>query len=149
MPTVLRISDATTLALHATVMLAASDKHALTTREIAQTLHASEAHLSKVLQRLHKAGLVDSTRGPHGGFALVRPPEKTSLLRVYEAIEGKLEPTECLLSEPVCDGTHCIMGPLLADINRRVGEYLAKTMIADLTGIFNAVSANIHIQEDK
>ena len=71
MPTMLKISEAATLALHTAFFLVTNPDRRLTTREMASTMGASEAHLSKVLQRLVHAGLVESVRGPKGGFAPV------------------------------------------------------------------------------
>ena len=70
MSSVLKISDAATLALHTAVLLADRTEGPLTTKEIALTFGISEAHLAKVLQRLAKAGIVHSGRGPKGGFLL-------------------------------------------------------------------------------
>ena len=57
MPNVLKVSEAASLALHTTVLLAANSGELLSTREIASTLKMSAAHLSKVLQRLARHGL--------------------------------------------------------------------------------------------
>jgi Rrf2 family protein len=101
MATVLRISDAATLALHTMVLLADRRERPRTAKEIASTFKVSEAHLAKVLQRLAKAGLVLSAPGPHGGFHLRDGAERTTLLQVYEAIEGPMSSTHCLLGVPV------------------------------------------------
>jgi Rrf2 family nitric oxide-sensitive transcriptional repressor len=63
MPTVLRMSDAASLALHGMVILAEAPERRVSARAIASELDASEAHLAKVLQRLARAGLVESVRG--------------------------------------------------------------------------------------
>lgn len=47
-------------------------------------------YLFKVLQQLVRAGILDSVRGPHGGFCLARPSDKISMLDVVEAVEGPL-----------------------------------------------------------
>ncbi len=136
MNNVLRISDAASLALHSMVLLAANEDEVLSTRAIAATLQVSQAHLSKVMQRLAKVGLVASTRGPRGGFKLERPGEQINLLEVYQAIEGELMPTHCLLGIPICRGDKCILGGLLAVINRQTREYLAGTSLSDLTDVY-------------
>jgi DNA-binding IscR family transcriptional regulator len=64
MSNILKISEAASLALHTTVILAANPNRLVSTKKLASQLHASEAHLSKVLQRLEKADIVNSTRGP-------------------------------------------------------------------------------------
>ncbi len=130
---VLRVSEAASLALHSMTLLAANPGHSIPTREMASRFHGSEAHLSKVLQRLTKAGLVESTRGPKGGFAIGRPADKITLLDVYESIEGTLVPCECLLSVPVCEGNGCILGGILETVDKQIREYMAKTRLSDLT----------------
>ena len=139
MNNVLRISNAASLALHAMVLLAVNEDQVLSTREIAAALQISQAHLSKVLQRLAKAGLVGSTCGPAGGFKLRKPGEQISLLEVYQAIEGPLSPTNCLLGTPICSGEKCILGDLLETVNRQVREYLAGTTLADLTDVYGGI----------
>ncbi len=136
MGNLLKISEAASLALHTMVYLAANDGRLATTHEIADLLRVSESHLAKVLQRLAKVGLVDSTRGPKGGFCLARSGDDISLLEVYEAIEGPLADTVCLLGEPVCRGEECILGGLLGTVNRQAREYLAGTTLADLTDVY-------------
>jgi len=136
MANVLKISEAASLALHTMVYLAADDGRLATTHQISEVLRVSEAHLSKVLQRLGKVGLVDSTRGPGGGFKLGKSGEQISLLEVYEAIEGPLTPTNCLLGTPICSGEKCILGGLLEDVNRRVKEYFAQTRLHELTDVY-------------
>lgn len=136
MNNMLRISEAASLALHTMVLLAANEDQVLCTREIATALQISQAHLSKVLQRLAKVGLVDSTRGPGGGFKLGEPGEQISLLQVYQAIEGPLTPTNCLLGTPICSGEKCILGGLLEDVNKRVKEYFAQTRLHELTNVY-------------
>jgi len=130
---VLHISEAASLAMHTTVLLAAHPDRLIPTREAASVLDVSEAHLAKVLQRLAKEGLVRSARGPKGGFALARPAEEISLLNVYEAIEGQYTDAACLLGRPVCRGEQCILGGLLATVNAQVRAYLSSTKLPELT----------------
>ncbi|MCI2428550.1 Rrf2 family transcriptional regulator [Candidatus Acetothermia bacterium] len=132
MTRLLKISDATALGLHTMVYLAESPDGFITTSEIATYLRASEAHLAKVLQRLTKAGLIKSTRGPKGGFTLVEGGEKTSLLTIYQLLEGPFPSLDCLFPAPICNNTDCIMGGLLNKLSREIQEYLATTTIMQL-----------------
>jgi Rrf2 family protein len=132
----LRISEAASLALHTMVLLPAGGEKRLSTREIAGRLRASEAHLAKVLQRLSKAGLVRSVRGRGGGYALARRRERISLLQVYEAIEGKLPRTKCLMGKPVCAGKMCVLGGLLETVDVWVRAYLSGTRLSQLDGVY-------------
>ena len=132
MPRLLRIPEAASLGLHATVALAASPEKPVSARDLADGLGASEAHLAKVMQRLVKAGIVNSTRGPKGGFRLHRPADSVSLLEVYEAIEGAVEPASCLFGTAVCGREACIFGGYLEEFDSRFRSYLAGTTLGEL-----------------
>ncbi|MCP4901436.1 MAG: Rrf2 family transcriptional regulator [bacterium] len=136
MPTMLRISEAASLGMHAMGLMSASQDQPLSARTIAEKFSVSEAHLSKVLQRLTKVGLLASTRGPKGGFSLTRDPETVTLLEVFEAIEGPVEPTDCLFGSPLCDGNDCVLGRVIVDVNRTLWDYLAKKTLKDISLVF-------------
>jgi Rrf2 family protein len=111
----------------------------LAVRRLAVDLQASEAHLAKVLQRLAKAELVHSTRGPRGGFALARKAETVALLDICTAIDGPIGHDACLFGTPVCRG-ECLFGHHLAEATRGLIDYLATTTVADL--LASAPAAN-------
>ncbi len=136
MSNVIKVSEAASLALHTMVFLAKNNGQLASTKEIASTLQVSEAHLSKVLQRLVRVGLVKSTRGPKGGFELARGGDQITLLDVYESIDGPLGSTNCLLGTPTCGGNVCILGDLLKTVNKEVKEYLAGTKLNGLANVY-------------
>ncbi|MBN1424090.1 Rrf2 family transcriptional regulator [Candidatus Fermentibacteria bacterium] len=128
---ILAISDAASLELHATMLLARSPANELvSTHALADELEVSEAHLSKVLHQLLRAGLLWARRGPRGGFRLGRSPEDITLLDVFEVIEGPLPTTHCLLGRPRCDGQSCVLGGLLETIQETVRSYLSSTRLS-------------------
>jgi len=141
MTSLLRISEASSLALHTVTVLAGSPNRVRSARGVARALGASETHLAKVLQRLAKAGIVRSTRGPKGGFKLAKPADEITFLDVYEAIEGRLVTTDCLLDKPVCGGA-CMMGGLLHDVNALVAARLRGTKVSDVGLSVNGWSDN-------
>ncbi len=65
--------------------------------ELAQSAEVSPAFLSKVLQRLVRAGLVTSRRGKRGGFELLEPARSASLIDILAALDGVPELNSCLL----------------------------------------------------
>ena len=143
MSNVLKISEAASLALHGVTYLAANPGRPVPVAEISVTLKASEAHLSKVFQRMARSGYVKSTRGPKGGFVLAKAPQEITLLELYETIEGPLSDSRCLLEVPVCRGKECIFGRLLTKINREVREHLAKTSLSELTNLFKSKKRSV------
>jgi Rrf2 family protein len=119
------------------VLLASEPDRMMSSKEMASRLGRSEAHLSKIMQRLAKAKLVTSTRGPKGGFVLKRGPREITLSDIFEAMEGPLEETNCLLGQPICPGGDCIFGDLLRNVERQAKEYLSKRSLLDLQGVFS------------
>lgn len=132
MASLIKVSEAASLGLHAAMLLARDDGALIRTRDLGERIGASQAHLVKVLQSLSRVGLVATVRGPHGGARLARPARETSLLQVYEAVDGPLQASECLLEQPICDGRCCLVGHVLYRMNQEVREHLARTSLADV-----------------
>ncbi len=132
---ILRISEALSLGLHAMAYLSSAPEKPRRVKEIAKRLKASEAHLSKVLQALARAGLLKATRGPKGGYMLAKKPEEISLLDIFEVINGPLKDQRCLFKEPLCSGERCLLGNLLEDVNRLVREHFSKTTLKEAQNI--------------
>jgi len=117
MSSLLGISEAASIGWHAMIALADARDELRSTAEIAELLGVSGAHLSKVLQRLTRAGLVEAVRGPRGGFRLGKPAEEITILQIYEVIEGPIQDRQCLLRKPICNGKCCVIGGLLQQTN--------------------------------
>lgn len=130
------ISEAASLAFHSMLLLAKHSVHEdeayLNVKDISQRTGASQAHLSKVLQRLAKAGLVRSSTGPRGGFTLAKPTDQITLLDIYEAIEGPIELPNCLLRRDGCMFTLCLLDGFLARVTKEFRDYLANKRLSDL-----------------
>lgn len=131
MTTNLRISEAASLALHAMALLASGPGQPRASRDLAQRLGVSGHHLAKVMQRLTRAGLVTGRRGPRGGFQLAGRGRATTLLEVYEAVEGPLPSQTCLLGRPACSGS-CALGGLLGRLAADVRTYLEGATLGEL-----------------
>ena len=138
----LKISEAASLALHTMVFLAGDAEPQRSAGSLARVLGVSEAHLAKVLQRLVKAGLLISVRGPKGGFRLAGRPEDITLLTVFEAIDGRLRPDECLMHERTCGQVGCLFGDLLGDMNRQVREYLGGRNLEDVKWVYEPCNSS-------
>lgn len=129
----IHISEAASLALHSMILLAPIGRSGrINIKQIAEQTGASEAHLAKVFQRLAKAGLVHSHRGPNGGFGLAREPHDLSLLDIFEAIEGPVQTELCLLKQGTCLFRQCLFGGLMESFTRQMKEYLSQKTLANL-----------------
>jgi Rrf2 family protein len=126
------ISEAASVGLHAMALLAARAERRWTNQDTAEVLAASVHHVAKVMQRLVRAGLVDSAAGPGGGFRLARAAGRIKLLEVYEAIEGPLGEPECLLSRRICPGKDCLLGEMIHGVDEAIRGFLTKTTLVSL-----------------
>jgi Rrf2 family iron-sulfur cluster assembly transcriptional regulator len=118
MQTILKISEAAAIGLHAADYLARHPALA-STQDIAAGLGVSYNHLSKVLQQLTKAGLVTPVRGPKGGFTLSPSGKKASVRELMGAIDGPIKLHTCLMGTKVCRRSDCMFGRFLAETNKR------------------------------
>lgn len=119
MQSILRISDAAAIALHAADYLASRKKPLNSAMEITRALDISYNHLSKVLQQLTKAGLVQAERGPKGGFALSPAGKKAKVRDFIAAIDGLPPARACMLKHKVCLHRDCVLGNFLSETNER------------------------------
>ena len=142
MASAIRISDAVSIGMHAVLCLGSDPARPWTVREIGARFHFSKAHLAKVVTALRRAGLVTAVRGPRGGARLRLPPDKITLLAIYEAIDGPMTMSDCLLGSAGCGITCCPLGSKLAGYNRAIRDVFGATTLADLAQQFaNASSA--------
>jgi len=86
---VMQLSTRADYALHALIELAAASGGVLVPAEqLARDQAVPPRHLELIMTELRRAGLVQSTRGPEGGFSLARPADQISLAEVVSAING-------------------------------------------------------------
>lgn len=111
---------------------------------LAAATETPESFLSKVLQALSRAGLIDSRRGQSGGFQISERGRDASMLDVIEAIEGPIHLNVCLVSGKSCHRkATCSAHPVWAQAQAAMLAVLAKSKIAEMavqTPCFSAVA---------
>ena len=132
MADILKISDATALAMHSMLYLTLHPGRTSATTEIAEAFQASRHHLAKVHQRLIKAGLMFSTRGPAGGVNLAKEPGSVTLLDIYEIMEGSMTCHSCLFGKEQCPQHACAFSSLLPGLAQQIRTYFEQTTLAKL-----------------
>ena len=102
-------------------------------KDIADAYHIPPQLLAKILQTLTRAGILVSSAGTNGGYALVRPASEVSAFEVIRAIDGPLFITSCITIHGTCDlhGTCTIKEPL-RKVNDSIKDLLSGIRIADL-----------------
>ena len=74
--------------------------------EIAEYINASEHTVAKLLQALVKEKVINSTKGPSGGFYISNQQQKLPIINIIEAIDGKEVFKECGLGLSKCSASH-------------------------------------------
>ncbi len=77
----------------------AHDGGVVSLKAIAESEGLPLAYLERIVALLKKAGLVEATRGAHGGYRLTRPAEDITMDQVVLALEGAIAPMDCFLDE--------------------------------------------------
>ena len=137
MSKIVNISDAASIAIHSMALIASSEEQ-INVQQIASITGFSKNHLAKVMQRLVKHNLIRSVRGPKGGFILSCNSKKTSLLDIYELIEGNVEDLHCTTHAKNCMFSICIFNGMTKKLSDEFRDYLKRTtisMVATINGI--------------
>jgi Rrf2 family iron-sulfur cluster assembly transcriptional regulator len=73
-------------------------------KKISKDLDLPTPFLAKILQQLAKKKILSSSKGPHGGFSLLKDPRKITLLDIVNTIDGQDIFTNCLMHNGSCEG---------------------------------------------
>jgi Rrf2 family iron-sulfur cluster assembly transcriptional regulator len=100
-------------------------------KELTKHVKLPSPFLAKILQDLTRKGLLVSSKGPHGGFALGKPPRDITLFHVVEAIDGVAFTNGCVLGFMECSSvTPCAMHNEWKPIRDRIQSSLASQDVA-------------------
>jgi len=106
--------------------------------EIARATGIPANYLSKILNQLRKAGIVDSQKGWGGGFVLRREALRRPITDIVTIFEGRSArgAQECVFGLSRCDATDpCPLHPFWESIRGTYDDMLRKTSIGDLTAV--------------
>jgi Rrf2 family iron-sulfur cluster assembly transcriptional regulator len=108
------------------------NRGAVTLAEIAGRQGISLSYLEQLFARLRRSGLVDSVRGPGGGYNLARAPTAISVAEIIIAINENIDATRCG-GDRNCDGDErCLTHQLWEDLSERIHDFLAGISLGDL-----------------
>jgi Rrf2 family protein len=125
-------SNTAEYALRAVMHLTSAPGRPRAAKEIAEAGKIPPGYVSKVLQDLARAGILDSRRGPSGGFRLSRDAADISILEVINAVDPIRRITRCPLGLPEHSKRLCRLHQQLDDAIATVEKTLAQTSFADL-----------------
>jgi FeS assembly SUF system regulator len=131
----LRISKLTDYGTVVLACLAATPDRHQTAAQVADRTRLAPPTVSKLLKSFHRAGLVTSTRGAHGGYRLARASNSISAASIIDAIEGPVAITECSGNHSACDiESVCSTGGAWQRINGEIRRSLEEVSLAQLSG---------------
>lgn len=99
---------------------------------ISQRQKISLSYLEQLFGKLRRHELVESTRGPGGGYRLGRPMGDVTVADIIFAVDEPLDATQCGGKENCDDDQRCMTHDLWANLNARMVEYLNSVTLADL-----------------
>lgn len=128
----MKYSQATNYALHTMLYFVALPLgKTIGVQPLAELQGLSPTYLSKILTKLVKAGLIESTPGINGGYRLTRDKTDISFLEVIEAIEGTASLFHCGAGETHRD---CLIQKVMATAEQQMEDYLKKRKLVELVG---------------
>jgi Rrf2 family protein len=136
--------------LRCLLQLARADREgeSLTLSQIANQEGISSANAGKLMWILAKAGLVQSTRGTKGGYALARPADDIRLNQVIRVLEGEPAESHCKSYAGVLDACvhtgDCGIRPVIVELHQIVDNALADITLSQLLGTEKNVDAALH-----
>lgn len=133
------ISQTAEYALRAVVWLASRTEKLVSTADIARATQVPAGYLSKTLQILARAGIVESTPGRTGGFKLGRSPKELSVLDVINAVDPLQRIHECPLKLKAHAHALCPLHRRLDDAARSVEQAFASSSIAEMLATPNGL----------
>ena len=105
-------------------------------RDISRRQGISQRYLEQIFQKLRRAGVVGSKRGPSGGYFLGKKPEDITIGEIVQITEGSINPVRCIDTEnstQLCERSgECVTQIVWSEAGKRLREYFDSVTIKDL-----------------
>ena len=130
----LRLTKLTDYGILLLTHIAADETRLFASNDLSNATRVPSPTVSKVLQTLLGAGLLESIRGAKGGYRLARPAAEISVREIIDCFEGGIALTECNLDESSCDQLSvCATQNNWRRINEAVRGALDNISLKDMT----------------
>ena len=104
----------------------------VTMAAISERQRISLSYLEQLFGKLRRSKIVESVRGPGGGYYLARPAEKITIAEIILAVDEPLDATNCGGKGNCHDDRQCITHDLWMGLNERIFDYLASVTLQQL-----------------
>lgn len=99
----------------------------------------SVSYLEQLFVHLRRAGLVQSVRGPGGGYLLARSLNDISVAEIMSVVQESVQPVncaDCTMQQPGCnlkkDSTECMTRPVWEKLEQVIGDFLSSVTLQDI-----------------
>ena len=104
----------------------------VTLAAISERQHISLSYLEQLFGKLRRAKLVNSVRGPGGGYNLAKPIANITVAEIISAVDEPIDATQCGGKENCIDDRRCVTHDLWATLNEKMNDYLGSVSLADV-----------------
>jgi len=102
-------------------------------KDVAERQEISEKYLGHLIPPLKAAGLINSSRGAHGGYILARAPQAVTLEEIVRAVEGNLAVVECVTAPTICHRAElCVTRDIWGQMSQKMTEVLRSVTLQDM-----------------
>lgn len=108
------------------------DRGPITLADISKRQGISLSYLEQLFSRLRQQGLVDSTRGPGGGYRLSREAEGIVVADVIAAVDETVDATRCHGNQNCRDSRACLTHQLWSDLSGQIRDFLGHITLAQV-----------------
>lgn len=128
------------VATYALTFISLAKERLVTSDELAASISTHPALVRRMLSMLREAGLVETQLGPGGGARLARPPDRISLLEVYNAIRavddlfavGRISPNpDCPMSAGIQSTLECVLSGPERALRQALGQVTIATLLSE------------------
>lgn len=120
----------------------------VTLAEISSRQKISLSYLEQLFGKLRRHALVDSVRGPGGGYRLGKDTAEISVADIILAVDEPIDATQCAGKENCRDEQKCLTHDLWATLNERIFAYLESVTLRQLVDNHRAKESGVNTVRD-
>ena len=129
------ITRSSDYAIRALSYMARNKKKLVSAEELVCKLEIPRPFLRRILQRLHKGGVLKAGLGREGGFKLKKSPGDVNVVKVMEIFQGKFSLNECVFKKKTCPSVkNCRLKKRIDRLRDHAERELRKTTLSYLIG---------------
>ena len=111
-----------------------SDGHPVSIKDISEREKISLNYLEQLFVKLRRGGIVNSVRGPGGGYVLAKPAADIRIDQIIDTVEEALMPLSCMSADGSCNcAVECTTQSVWQGLGNQIRNFLASMTLEDLT----------------